>query len=163
MTRARPPLKRRPGPIHPKDKNWKRASMYDGPITQKASNRKVIVVLIAVTIIILVVLATIYVWAQSFAGDSCNCTPIAWRVEVHDGNYLIEIIDVESRPLDEVGWTILDLTRIYGGWEDPSNELIRMEGDLIDINFTESDYDRADVTEYDKILFKGACWGSTSD
>jgi len=65
-------------------------------------------------------------------------------------NYIIEIIDVQSASLGYVGWSILNLNRLVTIWDDPSGETLRMEGSLVDINFSMSGYNGADEHVYNK-------------
>jgi len=73
---------------------------------------------------------------------------IAWMISVEGDNYIIEIVDVSSESLDRVRWEILD--RLTVEWEDPSGEAIRLEGDLIDINFSMEEYRSAPVNNSGK-------------
>ncbi len=108
-----------------------------------------VILMVAITVVLAAVL---YVWAQSFAGDQSGVTTIAWQVSVEGNNYIIEIIDVNSESLDEVGWSVLNTNRLVTTWENihnPSDD-IRMEGDLMDVNFTQSAYNAADEQAYNK-------------
>jgi len=97
-----------------------------------------VILMVAITVVLAAVL---YVWAQSFAGEGGSITTIAWSVSVEGDNYIIEIIDVASERLDEVSWSILNLNRLVTTWEDPFGDTLRMEGDMIDVNFSQAAYD----------------------
>jgi len=73
----------------------------------------------------------------------------AWSIKVEGEHYLIKIINVEPESLDEVSWSVLNLTRRIVTWEDPSAETIWMEGDIIDLNFSETDNQSASIAVYD--------------
>jgi len=68
-----------------------------------------------------------------------------WTISVEGDNYIIEIIDIQSERLDEVSWSILNLNRLVTNWDDPSGETLRMEGDMIDILWNQSEYDTAEI------------------
>jgi len=106
-----------------------------------------VILMVAITVVLAAVL---YVWAQSFAGDTGGITTIAWSVSVEGDNYIIEIIDVQSESLDEVSWSILNLNRLVTSWEDPFGDTLRMEGDMLDVNFSQAGYNSADATDSGK-------------
>ena len=114
-------------------------------------------IVVASTIVTILALSIAFVstmeWGSTESTEATEPVPrptIAWRVSVEGDNYIIEIIDVHPESLDEVSWTILTDSRLVNSWDDPSGENLRVEGDLIDINFTHQDYNQADVTHYHK-------------
>jgi flagellin-like protein len=106
-----------------------------------------VILMVAITVVLAAVL---YVWAQSFAGDTKGVTTIAWGMEEHGGDYLISITTVEPTPLEDVTWTILDENRIIADKDDPGTLNVRMDGNLDEILWDVGERDDADVTVEDR-------------
>ena len=114
--------------------------------------KRTVTVQLVVIVILLIIVGTLqegirYEWEEE---EDYSMTTIAWRVSVAGDNYIIAIIDVQSESLDDVSYSVLNTNRLVTSWNDPANENIRMEGDLTDVNFTQANYDIANVTVYDK-------------
>ncbi len=104
------------------------------------------VICISVTIIVAATMIWYYYFDYNYTGSQGGTCTIAWQVSVEDGNYLIEIIDVEPQDSSDVSWSILDLNRLKTTWQDPSGENLSMEGDLSDIKYHQTDFDIATTT-----------------
>ena len=110
--------------------------------------------LMFITIIaVLVVLVGFYSYFQT-EDETDPRDDRAWWIKVEGDHYLIEINNVESKRLTEVSWSILNLSRLVMTWDDPADESIRMEGELIDINFTEADRDIASSVVLERFYSK---------
>ena len=96
------------------------------------------------------VYALVHTWEETEEYDECDGFSITWYLS-GCSSYIIEFVDVKpTRTLEDVQWSILDPNLSLATWEDPSGEILRMEGDLSDINFSQAGFDGADVHEDDK-------------
>ena len=108
---------------------------------------------LAVTgLIVLIVIAfTITVIRDSLDRDETEePTALAWEVNVVGDNYRIDIIEVKDESLDEVSWSLLDPNSRQRHWDDPDNEMLRSEGDISNVVFNQTDFDNADITQYER-------------
>ena len=69
-----------------------------------------------------------------------------WEISVEGDYYLIEFHNIRSWYLDEISWAMLNLNRLVETWDDPDAETIRMEGDLIDVNYSVDDHEDASLS-----------------
>ena len=109
--------------------------------------RVLFVILVSVLVVIIGVFSFVYTEDEPEPSDDRT-----WKISVEGDHYLIEIFELPrgEESLEELSWTILNLNRLVTTWEDPNCETLRMEGDLIDINYSAEDNGVASVTVYDK-------------
>ena len=124
-----------------------------GPMKDGSTKEKdpidVVVISTIVTILALSIAFTAYMeWQRTGATGPESEKPKTWPPIDENGNYIIEILDVESERLEDVSWSILDLNRLIAIWDDPNGDSLRTEGDLSDINYSQEDLDQANETPF---------------
>lgn len=122
--------------------------MRKGPVMRKRT-RRIVIYYVALSIILFWICAFVWVWSQSFTGpeDHGHCHT---RMYIEQDNYLIEFLYAENVVLDDIGWALLDPDGQVIEIMDDNGEIVRLEGDLTDINFSDEDYSIADTRLYDK-------------
>jgi len=107
--------------------------------------RVLFITLVSVLVVIIGVYSIFYTEDEPEPKDDRT-----WTISVEDDHYLIKIFNIRSWSLDDVQWSILNLSRLVTTWDDPADESIRMEGNLIDINFSTTTRGSASLVVYEK-------------
>jgi len=101
--------------------------------------------IILATWVILIVIFTAYILVTPFEkGESeGGCYP---HVDLIDDNYLIEFYWIsDGADSEDIGWELLDSDGQVIEWVSPGGEVVKLEGTLADINYSQSDREMAHI------------------